>query len=583
MKKLVFLTTVFIILFINRMGTYASTSPVTYINNNYGYYVTVTDEVYLDADKTVLNLEESTVTLRDRAGNFTVSINCDKLDEYSLAAMRRYLNNSSLSDDETFKRAVDYKESYLTASYDYYKKDYQYGGNDGKFSESNIKVFGDYREKLYGCDTRIVLFNAISSDKFSSLEETHLNVMIPSGIQKTIYTISFTIKQGALDEPTIKKISNILKSFRVFYQLDQSNNPRFFSDTEAFASANAGIYPNLEKTSPSYTELANKKAGYRISFPSSFMTYRQNNIVDSFDYKSFKIDYNSYFHVSVSPAGSNDTAMRDRVDFLLKSYPGEIRFIEGGSEIYNRNNFIFLSYEVSDKTGDIIYIKDYFTVKNSRLYNLQLNSRLKKPGTAVLDEFAKIVRSFSFIDIEKDSVTNNQSIVRFINLKESFSFAYPEKWDMSVGKSVYNSEYGEYDVYKIRNSDFSGALDVSVAIGELTSDISYSDIVKYVTGSGSPNLGRYFKSYSAPYLHSISKPLAISHYTKEGATYIFKLINYLDEGERSRLCYSVDIVVNMKLYSLFISVSDYITENGKITNQEVHDMVNLIADSFELH
>jgi len=54
--------------------------------------------------------------------------------------------------------------------------------------------------------------------------------------------------------------------------------------------------------------------------------------------------------------------------------------------------FHYIKYETKD-VSDSYFIQDYYTIYNSRLYKIELNSKLIKPSEAIANEFLKIVKS----------------------------------------------------------------------------------------------------------------------------------------------------------------------------------------------
>lgn len=546
----------------------------SFTNLSFDYSISIPEGIEIDIGNSDNNFQDSTLSILDKDNIVSGTITCDRLGESSLNIMRQYLNDYISADEEIFRQLAGYKNSYFRAMQDYYKRDFLYGSDDERSDESNIKILNEYNEKLYGQDAYIVLYNTIKSDRLSSMEETHIDISIPVYENKTIYSLNFSVKKSYVNETTLKKICTLINSVKILDLTAQADSLSVFSDKESIDKANLGIYPDLRRINITYTDFINSESGYRLTYPSVFIPYRQNNIIDAYDYQSFKINYNQFFSVSSEPAYSN-TAALEKIKLIKELSKGSINVIEEGTAQFRENSFRYIKYEITDSKGQT-YLEDYFTVTNSRLYDVQLSSRFIRPYQKVKSEFSNILDSLQFMPPSPPAYSVNLPFTGFINKEEGYSFSYPASWHITENSST---DVG-YDIFKAVSPDFSGPLDISVCEGELASDLPPVDILKYAAAPNQPGFKEHFKKYSAPYKDRVSTPLTSNYLVKNGVTYIFKTVNYLDASNRSKLCYSMDIIRGRKIVSLFISVSDYATLDGKVSNKSLRAIVNLIKNSF---
>jgi len=56
-------------------------------------------------------------------------------------------------------------------------------------SESNMKIFADYTDILYGQPSDVVLYNTIKSDRLFSIEETHIMITVPIYSKLSSFTL----------------------------------------------------------------------------------------------------------------------------------------------------------------------------------------------------------------------------------------------------------------------------------------------------------------------------------------------------------------------------------------------------------
>ena len=225
---------------------------------------------------------------------------------------------------------------------------------------------------------------------------------------------------------------------------------------------------------------------------------------------------------------------------------------------------MFLKYEEKEDDANY-YSENYYIINNKNLYTLKQKSILFSQSTARSNEFVKIVNSLEFLEnqnnINKNQNNTNQNqnntnqnqnneFQKYINKNNEVSFQYPKDW-----KIVENNKDTKYNHLLIVSPDYSGPIDILVTTSELN-------------------------NYHAPYNGKTVLNLSTSYFLKDEVMYIYKLTNFLDTGERNKLCFSKDIIKDGKIVSLFISVSDYLTIDGAICNEKLKNQLDNIADSF---
>lgn len=544
-------------------------------NLSYNYTVSLPETIALDEVSTDNKFQDNTISFKSKNNLFHADINCDELDDASLKAMKEFLNDPSLTDEEVFQKVVEYKKSYFEAMQDSYKKDFLYGVANEDADDSNMKVFKNYSQKVFGKESHIQLYNVIKSDKLLYSEEIHVNISVPVYALKTIYSVNFTIKKGNLSLTSLKHMSDFLNAVEIAGLEDQTDPVELFSDQEWINSANLGIYPDLDNLYLSYDSMTNRSLGYKITYPVIFIPYMENNIIDSYDYRRFKINYNNYFALSVEPVFQNTNAIFDKIKQIKEIYRSNMTLLGESKIKFLDNEFYYIDYKVNNDNGTS-YVSDYFIVHDESLYRLQLNSRFIKPSDKIRNEFMKIVCSLDFIEKQPSTDLNASPIKQYINKEEGYAFSYPTQWQLNENRS----NDINYDAYSIISPDVSGPVNILITEGEFNSKPTDADILSFSSTSNPWSIQGLIKQYSAPYAHRAKQLLSYNVHTGDKATFVYKLVNYLDESDRNKVGYSIDIIRNQKIVSLFISISDYAVAGGKIFDETLNSIINSISRSF---
>lgn len=518
----------------------------------------------------------SAMTVKDSDNILTAVIKCNVLDGDSLKKLRQNYNDFSSTDDEIFGKYIGYFKTYLPALQESYRAKYLYDSGPKDFAESNMKIFKEEQdEKLFGQEAYGVLYNTVLSDKSGSVEEVHINFVVPLVSRRSVYFINFILPKAFPAEASLAKISSLFESVRIADLPLQTGLPEVLKDEKAVEAARLGIYPDPGQGEIFYTDFINKDSGYRLTLPSSFMPYRENHIVDSFDFTSFKINYNHYFSISSESITEEASAIDDKIRTIKDLHHENMEDMREGLIEIAGKEFQYIKYTLPDK-DKTSYLQDFFTINNSRLYHLQLNSSFIEPSEQILNEFMKIAASLEFIEDKRMTAGPRDVLTQFTNKEEGYTFSYPESWKLTENVSPDVN----YDMFLLKNPDFSAPLDVFINEGELSADASTADVLEYLTGSDSEKVQKSIKKYTVPYQERSSKVLTVNYKIEDDIIYMYKLVNYLDANDRNRLCYAQDIIRGSRICSMFVSVSDYAVVDGKIVNEDIDRAVNVICNSF---
>ncbi|UWV45867.1 stalk domain-containing protein [Acetivibrio thermocellus] len=549
----------------------------TFKNITHGYLLNIPSQISIDLSGSHNAFNDNSVVLVDNNGEFSYTITCDKLDATSIAGMRLILNDFTSPDEEIFNAISDYAKSYFRAMQALYKNEFLFGGTDAALSESNMKIFADYTDILYGQPSDVVLYNTIKSDRLFSIEETHIMITVPIYSKMSIYTINIAGKRGFLTSENIVKINELVNALKIPDLPNNKNSLKILNDKKTVKDANLGIYPALSGGNIEYIEYQNPQQNYKIQYPSSFVLYLQNSIIESLDYTSFKIDYNNYVSISVETIQDDpDTCIKNKLNFIKSSPSVKTDSVEEGKTSLSGKTFHYIKYETKD-VSDSYFIQDYYTIYNSRLYKIELNSKLIKPSEAIANEFLKIVKSIEFTKPEANNFSTETGFKKFLNEYEGYSFSYPESWELKNTSTDIN-----FDRFSIVCPEYSGPLDICINESEFLIDASAGELLRLFGGNNAELLTNYAANYYAPYGTKNTKILNTSAKIENDIIYIYRLINFLGEGQRHKLGYSVDIIRDGKIYSLFLSVSDYLCTDGSLADKELSKAINTIVNSFTL-
>jgi hypothetical protein len=548
----------------------------TFTNAKHNYTLSIPENVYLELNGSYDSFDSSSISIISENSSFSASIICDSVNNTTIKNMRFLLSDYISPNDYIFDRIVEYKQSYFRSLMDSYKNEFLFGNLDKDLSESNIKIIRDYSEELFGQNSNIILFNTISSNKFTSTEDTNLFITIPSYENETIYYLTFSMEKGTLNDQNINNIIQIIKGLNIANLTKQENVPEILFDQTSIATANIGIYPNLQTAEKEYTVLEDTLNSFRIKYPESYIPYLQNSFIDNHSYRSFKINHNSSFSITVEHLTGKSDRISSKIDSLKSFYRNKITVINERNEHINGKEYTILNYEL-DNTYTKEFVTNYYIIKGLRLYTIQLNCLMLKPTEDVISEFKNIVASFEFIESQnKKEIIKPISFVKYTNERDGYSIFYPDDWSFQDSSQDIN-----YDFIEITNPNFSGPLSIYINESEYTSNLTTIELLRYTSGYDS-SLEKYFKNYKTPYANKTYKLLNSNVTTNDDITIIYKLVNYIDEGDRYKMCYSIDLIRNKKINSLFISTSEYLFQDGVLADKDLNYILEYMTKSFSI-
>jgi hypothetical protein len=442
--------------------------------------------------------------------------------------------------------------------------------------KSDIKIIREYYENLYGQNSNIILFNTVSSNKYTSSEDINLIITIPSYTNETIYSLTFTMQRGALNDQNINNIIQILKGLNIENLPAQENTPEVLSDRISIESANKGIYPYFAPSEKESVLLEDTANLYSIRYPSNYIPYLQNSFISNHSYRSYKINHSTSFSVAVEQSAGSPERIMNKIDSLKAYYSNKITVKSIKNESINGKNFTVLHYELANNYTKE-FITNYYITNGARLYTIQLKSLVSSPSQDILAEFIKIVGSFEFIEQQNNKdINKSMSFVKYFNEQQGYSIFYPSNWSIQD-----NSQDINYDLIEITNPNFSGPLSITINQSEYTAKLTVTEILRYITGYDS-SLSKYFKNYIPPYANKTYKLLNSTITTNGDVTTVYKLVNYIDEGDRYKMCYSIDLIKDNKINSLYISASEYLFQDGVLADKDLNYILDLMSKSFQI-
>jgi hypothetical protein len=518
--------------------------------------------------------QDGAIRLSDEAAGIKASIRAYTLDEGAFQALRNYYNDKKSTEDQLFNKYVGLMRSYIPAMRNLYQTSYLYGNQDDPGSESGMKFFYEGHDRIFGQESAVYLYNIYTSDRLEFNEETHIDLSIPVKDTHTLISIGILLKGGSLNEEAAGKITALLGAIRPDGLEPQTEMLSIFGDKNILNAVNAGFYSARQNGSGELLVLEDARAGFSLSYPSNYVPYMQNSLGGRLQYRGYKIDPNNIFSISTEPL---EPGMSSEYDILAASMPeGAENITEEGEQEIGGNTFGYIKYSAATTAG-AIYVSDYFTTSGSMLYRLQLSSRFEEPSPEVLGDFGRTLESFDAQEpADGEPAGAPEAAVQYVDKEEGYSFSYPENWQLTdVTENI------SYDSFKLVYPGLSGPLDVTVSEGELSREIDPRDDLSYImTGQRGSDEDSYIKNYRQPFDGRPLKLLNLSFRFEGSLVYAYRLLDYLDSNGRNRLAYCIDIINGKKIYSMFIAVGEYETDNGRIKYEDVNSAVNAIASSF---
>lgn len=540
--------------------------------------------------------ENGRTVLADPETGLKVTVGYNAIDKDAIQKLREYYNDSASSDDDIFEKYVRLQQSYIPTMLDYYRTAFL-GGEDSKpDTESNMKLFYSGSEKVFGLDSQINLYNTETSDKLEYNETTHLDILTPVPSKHAFISIRAEEDTGSLNKDSVKKFGEILGSLRFEDLPPQTGLPVFLNDGKLISAVYEGIYPEMHRRQAQnsgsadsrdgsrqvYTAFSDREAGFSISVPDTYFPYIQDSLGGKLYFGSYKITPSQSFSITAERTDSNDPkdTLGRRID-LVKSLNKTAAISDEGTKTINGRVFSYIEYNVFEN-GGFTYFFDYFASEGSSVYKLELKSRFQKPSEMLLDEFDNILSSFvaeaasspSAATAPADAAIDGMN--EFVSRAGGYGFSYPKSWRLDDFSGDIN-----YDDYKLIVPDMPGPLEIAVSQGELNPGLEPQDAAACLSGQDADQYGKYIKKYTPPYKGTNFKVLDVSQEFDGETAYVYKLTEYTGDDGRPRLSYSVDIVRGRRVDSIFVTLGEYMSSNGRLADSITNKLVNYVVSSFK--
>ncbi|MDD5603641.1 MAG: hypothetical protein PHG48_06120, partial [Eubacteriales bacterium] len=475
---------------------------------------------------------------------------------------------------------------------------------------SVFRTYTDTQIELFGVSCHLLVYNlADYSTGTDQNEHTYVVITIPSYSNRTFYNIEFKIPKGRLVPDTIYSVNRLVKSMIVSTLPLQKTDPGILSDPLIVIPAAAGVFPDLINSSLSYVTLIDNRQGISIDLPESAVPYHMNSLAGNYNYRSYRLSKTAFISVTILPA--HNTAA-EKIDLLRKLYSGRLTINEMSDKTVSGNIFSYLHYELSsapeisteDNTGLLLSgtlgapspaaagpissepgkttVYDYYIGNRDSLINIRLTSENTQPSASEKQVFEKVVSSLNFIPVVSDDGTYSPSSYRSLSALQGFTGGYdlliPSGWDAAPLPS---SSSGS--AYAISSDSFTASTEVVVFESEISEGIPVSSIRSYLSGPANKPCDDLLRDYRSPLAGKNAVLLDSMAYQINSLHYIVKLTGFIDDSGRSRLAYTMDIIKDDKVSTLFISVNDYAAEasGGSPENGILRHSLYAIINSFD--
>jgi len=290
-----------------------------------------------------MQAKDGVLLLWDKASGLSAAIRINTVDKAALEALRKYYNDYSSIDYEIFTKYIRLQKSYIPALQDLYRSSFLYGNSGDLYSETNMKVFYQNKDIVFGNNSDVFLYNIINSNRQNHIEETHLDLIIPVYSDLSLISINFVFKAGNLNSEAVQAVYKLLGCMRFPGFPVQTGKLKVLESKEAVAAANAGVYNTTGSNEGSFVELKNEKAGFTLKYPASYFPYMENTLGGKLDFKSFKINPDQIISISAEQTSITDVVY-DKVSYVKKFNRQEITVKEEGTATIGGTKFIFIKY-----------------------------------------------------------------------------------------------------------------------------------------------------------------------------------------------------------------------------------------------
>ncbi len=527
--------------------TYSAESP-DFINITNKYSISGSKEFYPDFSQAGSKFSDSSVVIKDTDQQYSALIYCDSFNTSAADAIKKYSDDTSVSEDKLFNKFVEYKKNSYDSLSAYFTNTFLLGDKNG--NEAAMKLVNKSESSLYGVTTYQYVYDTGSFDSTGWKEKTHIDFVVPVYENRTIYNVDFTLDKGLINDTNLKKMAGLLKSLHIEGLPNQQDIPDLFKSSEILNTANKGIYNVTDNTSD--TTIVMLGDSYTISLPTAYIPWNSNNISYDAGFTSYKIDEKSDISFTYEPSDTVDT-INKKIDSVLKNIGTNVRISDLGNIKIENRDFVYVLYQTGTKE-DSQYYHDFYTYSGNELYSFRYHTK-SRPDEPQINNMQNILQTFkpapnlsAIVPPAEDKITYQS----YGGKETGFSISVPEKWVVNRKADTERRDI----IYNIKSPDYSGSFDINIYNRDA------ADI--------------------APFQSKQYRILSNSIYENIGITGRRTLVNYLGPDGKRRLSFIKELKTKDSTYTLVISVNEYMTSNGRINDASINSIINTISRSFNL-
>lgn len=526
-----------------------STETSDFINITNKYSVTGSKEFHLDFSQSGSEFSDTSIAIQDADRQYTAVIHCDSFTTPTINTIKKYSDDTNASDDKLFDKFVEYRKSSYDSLSAYFTNTFLLGDKNG--NEAAMKMINKSEGSLYGVRTYQYIYNTGRFNSTKWEEKTHVDFVIPVYANETIYNVDFTLDNGFISDTSLKKMAGLLQSIHIEGLPSQQDIPDLFKNTEVINAAKKGIYNIAFNNEDTTSVILGNNCS--VSIPSAYIPWNSNNITYDVGYTSYKINENADISFSYEPSDTVDTIVK-KIDSVSATIGSNVSITDLGSINIGNRDFAYALYQTGTKENPQ-YFYDFYTYAGTELYTFRYHSKTS-PVESEIKNLHNILQTFktsaNFISEAIPTAKNEITYQSYGGKDTGFSISVPKKWIINKKTDKENNDI----VYTVKSPDYSGSFDISI----YNKDTSANDLFRD-------------KQY---------KILSNSIYLNDGITSKRTLVNYLGSDGKRRLSFIKELKMKNSTYSLVISVNEYMTSNGRITDNSINSIMNTLSRSFNL-
>lgn len=526
-----------------------STETYDFINITNKYSVASSKEFYLDFNQSGSEFSDTSIAVHDTDQQYSAIINCDSFSTPTVNAIKKYSDDANASNEKLFDKFVEYRKSSYDSLNTYFTNTFLLGDKNG--NEAAMKMISKSEGSLYGVKTYQYIYDTGRFNSTKWEEKIHVDFVIPVYANGTIYNVDFTLDKGLINDTTLKKMTGLLQSIQIEGLSSQQDIPDLFKDAEVINAANKGIYSTTYDNKDTTSIMLGNN--YSVSIPSAYIPWNSNSISYDAGYTSYKINENTDISFSYEPSETVDTIVK-KIDSVSATIGSNVSITDLGNINIGKRDFIYVLYQTGTKENPQ-YFYDFYTYSGTELYTFRYHSKTC-PIESEINNLHNILQTFKpSVNLMSEVIppAKNEITYQSYGGKEAgFSISVPQKWIINKKADKESNDI----VYTVKSPDYSGSFDISI----YNKDTAAIDLFRD-------------KQY---------KILSSSIYINDGITSKRTLVNYLGSDGKRRLSFIKELRTKNSTYTLVVSVNEYMTSNGRITDNSINSIINTISRTFKL-